>query len=272
MKNWKRKNNKIMLPFFKLPIKELIVKYPVAYSHDLAVKTRAVMRQSRVRAMPVFEDKKLIGIITRSDIVKITSTKSRITVKELLWKPLISIDANTNIISAAKILVDSHIKQAPVLENGKYIGMLLDTEILKMLRLNFEPKRKTVLEVMNVHPQSISPKDSIDKVLFAFEKHTSFPVIDSRKLVGFLTSKEMIESGRARLSKSKFSKSMRKPALVSSVMIKVPDIEKYTLKTSTPIQEAVRKIINANMNMLPVFNHTGIVGIVTKRDLLKAYI
>ncbi|NIW10886.1 MAG: CBS domain-containing protein, partial [Gammaproteobacteria bacterium] len=43
-------------------------KYPSIYADELATKARAILRERRLRTLPVIDDnKRLVGVITRSD-------------------------------------------------------------------------------------------------------------------------------------------------------------------------------------------------------------
>jgi len=257
-----------------MKVKNIVfTKAPTVSKNDLAVRARALMRQYNVRALPVFDDSKLVGIITRSDLVKITSSKSNMTVGGLLWKPLITLDANEDILKTAKILIREDLKQIPILENGKYIGLVRDIDILqRILDLKLKPNKKTVGEVMTSRVKAFSVDDEIEKVWGAVREHSGFPVMQKGKIVGIVSTKELIESKRARIERE--GRAIKKPAKVGHVMrIIIGDEERFLIRSSEPIEKAIRKMLDAELSVLPVAeSHEKLVGIVTRKDLLKAYI
>ncbi len=257
-----------------MKVKEILfTKAPSVSKSDLALRARALMRQYNVRALPVFEDSKLIGVITRSDLIKITSSKSSITVGGLLWKALITLDANEDMLKAAKILLQEDLKQIPILENGKYIGMIRDVDILRAIfDSKVKSRKKTVGEVMTSRVRSFSVDDDIEKVWGAVKEHSGFPVTQKGKIVGIISTRELIESKRARIERE--SRATKKPAKVGHVMrIIIGEEERFLIHPSAPVEKAIKKMLDLELSVLPVAaDHNKLVGIVTRKDLLKAYI
>ncbi len=257
-----------------MKVKDIIfTKAPSVSKNDLAVRARALMRQYSVRALPVFEGAKLVGVITRSDLIKLTSSKSNITVGGLLWRSLVSFDANEDILKAAKLFLKEDMKQAPVLENGNYIGFVRDVDILQsVLDSKTKPNKKTVAEIMTSRVQSFSVDDDVGKVWGAVKGHSGFPVTQKGKIVGIVSTKELLESKRARIERE--SRATKTPAKVGHVMrIIIGNEDKFLIRPSENVEKAIKKMLNAELSVLPVAeNHDKLIGIVTRKDLLKAYV
>jgi signal-transduction protein with cAMP-binding, CBS, and nucleotidyltransferase domain len=68
------------------------------------------------------------GIITITDImdgvVVQNKTLEEVSIYEIMTKPVVSIPSHLNIKYIPRLLNRLHIRQAPVEENGKYIGMI----------------------------------------------------------------------------------------------------------------------------------------------------
>ena len=254
-----------------MAVKDFVVSHPKLSSGDLAVKARAVMRKHGIRAAPVFDKDKLLGFVTRSDLIKITSTKSNITIGGLIWRPVISIGPNADVPSAISLLLKSKIKQLAVLEKGKYVGLIRDVDLLRaVLEKGNAPKKKIVRDVMASPAKSFRQDDSVEKAWFALRKHSGFPVLDGKEVVGLITSKELLNSKAARISRE--SGGVKTPANIGSVMRIVKGEERrFILKPEMPIQEAAKKILDTETSILPVVDK-GLVGIVTKKDLLRGYV
>ena len=254
-----------------MAVKDYIFKHPKVCPSDLAVKARAKMRNYKVRALPVLEGDKLVGIITRSDLIKITSTKSNITVGGFLSKSPIKIEADTPELDAARLMRRHKIKQLPVFENGKYLGIARDTDLLRaFLEKGYKPKKKSVRDIMTKKARSFSTDDSLDKVWFALKDHSGFPVIDKKDVVGLITTEEVLSSKTARLSRE--SGRIKTPPRVQSVMRIIKGEEsRFLVKPSTPIKKAAEKMLDTGSCVLPVVDKT-LVGVVTKRDILGGYV
>ena len=257
-----------------MKVKDIIfTKAPAIAKGDLAVKARALMRQSSTRALPVFDGEKLVGIVTRSDLAKITSTKSNVTVGGLLWKPMVSLDPERSIFDAAKILLKDDIKQLPVLSNGQYLGMVRDIDILKLLLGNKStPKKKTIREIMTSRVKSFSFDENITKVWSSVTQHSSFPVLQAGRIVGVISTKELLNSRGARIERE--SKTVKKPAKIGHIMrIVIGQDDKFLISPDSPIDKAIRKMLDHDLSILIVAEKNNkLIGLVTRKDLLKAYL
>jgi predicted transcriptional regulator len=257
-----------------MKVKDIVfTKAPPVSKNDLAVRARALMRQNSVRALPVFDNEKLIGVITRSDLVKITSTKSNITVGGLLWKPLITADAESDIFEAAKILLKEDMKQIPVTGNSKYIGMVRDIDILQViLDRKLKPKKKSVRDIMTSRVRIFASDESISKVWSSIAEHSAFPVIQAGRIVGIISTKELLDSRSTRIERE--SKAIKNPTKVGHTMrILIGREGKFIVPPDSAVEKAIKKMLDEDLSILIVAeNFKKLIGIVTRKDLLKAYV
>lgn len=102
---------------------------------DATVRTAAeLMREHEVRAVPVVEGDKLVGIVTDWDIVDAFAGEgdelaerpvSAIMTSDKLW----TINADATAAYATAKLQEKRVHHLPVLEDGRYLGMIcLGTE------------------------------------------------------------------------------------------------------------------------------------------------
>jgi len=87
----------------------------------------------------------------------------------------------------------SHHRGFPVLEAGKVVGIVTQTDLVKIQ----ERKRQgieTLREVMTPNPVTVSPEDSLAQVLYLLShfKLSRLPVIDSSRLVGIITRSDIL--------------------------------------------------------------------------------
>jgi CBS domain-containing protein/RNA polymerase-binding transcription factor DksA len=120
---------------------------------------------------PVIEEGKLIGIVSRSDVVRMhaversaeeqlsdfyrsfedpTRAKSpaeessevaarvgeraaELTVRDVMIRRVISVDRDQPLSEVARMMLDGHIHRLPVLENGKLIGLVTTLDIVRLL-------------------------------------------------------------------------------------------------------------------------------------------
>lgn len=92
------------------------------------------------------------------------------------------------------------IRHAPVLDNGKVVGVVTDRDLKDALPSRFtvspkgEPYKKLVEEIMTKNPITAHPMDSVEEIAMVFyeQKVGCLPVISSGNLVGFITETDLL--------------------------------------------------------------------------------
>lgn len=105
----------------------------------------ALFKKEHIRRAPVMKNGKLLGIISESDLLNaspspVTSLSvwemnylmSKVTVKNVMTKKVKTIDVNTPIEEAARVMADSKIGGLPVVRSGKIVGMITETDLFKI--------------------------------------------------------------------------------------------------------------------------------------------
>jgi CBS domain-containing protein len=102
---------------------------------DATVRDAArVMRESDVRAVPVVEGDKLLGIVTDWDIVDAFGAEGDTLAERpvsaiMTTEPLFTIEATSTAAYATAKLQERRVHHLPVLDDGRYAGMIcLGTE------------------------------------------------------------------------------------------------------------------------------------------------
>jgi acetoin utilization protein AcuB len=109
--------------------------------HDALV----MFKKEHIRRAPVIKDGKLVGIVSESDLLNaspstVTSLSiweinyliSKVTVKQVMSKKVKTIDVNTPIEEAARIMADSKIGGVPVMRSGTIAGIITETDLFKI--------------------------------------------------------------------------------------------------------------------------------------------
>jgi len=120
------------------PVITIIPEMPIVDALNL-------MKRERIRRAPVVKDGQLVGIVSDKDLLNaspspVTSLSvwemnyllSKITVKEVMTKKVISVQENTPIEEAARIMVDNKIGGLPVMRDGELIATITETDLFKI--------------------------------------------------------------------------------------------------------------------------------------------
>ena len=77
--------------------------------------------------LPVVEDEKLVGVITKADLLGLV--KSKKILKDIMKKDIISVSSEDRIIHARRIMIDNDVARVTVTKQGKLVGIISDFEI-----------------------------------------------------------------------------------------------------------------------------------------------
>jgi acetoin utilization protein AcuB len=103
------------------------------------------MRQQKVRRLPVVDKKgRLIGIISEKDLLYASPSPatslsvyevgyllSKLQVKEIMTKDVVTISPDAPLEEAARIMVDRAVGGLPVVDKDKLVGIITETDIFK---------------------------------------------------------------------------------------------------------------------------------------------
>ena len=57
------------------------------------------------------------------------------TAAEIMTAPIIAVDVNDDVKKVGEAVLNHHIKQIPVLENGKFVGIITRSDLVRILLL-----------------------------------------------------------------------------------------------------------------------------------------
>ncbi len=239
---------------------------------DFATYVRKLFRDYDYRSFPVIDDdNKLVGVITRGDILNITSTRSNILVSGLMSQPVYFTTSDESLTKVAEIIVKNNVGRMQVIKSTNdrtLIGMISTHDILKKF-IEKEPNKKFVRDVMTEDVKSCSPYDEITKIWDKMLEtgFSGIPVVKKGKLIGIITRIDIIRSGHVRISREGDKGKVRRSTAVGKIM-KTPII---SVQPDTPTIEAAKIVIEKNIGRLPVLDDEKLVGIVDREDLIKAW-
>ena len=126
----------------------------------------AMFRNEHIRRAPVMREGKLVGIVSERDLLNASPSSattlsiwelnyliSKVKVKNVMTKKVITVDADTPIEEAAKIMADKKIGGLPVVSAGKVVGMITETDLFKILLELMGARQKAIRVTVTVPDQ-----------------------------------------------------------------------------------------------------------------------
>ena len=126
---------------------ERMTKDPIVIRDDTPIdKALKIMRENKVRRMPVLNDKgALVGIVSERDLLfaspspattlsiyELHYLMSRIKVADVMTEEVITVTEDTPLLEAARVMVDKRIGGLPVERKGELVGIITETDLFKI--------------------------------------------------------------------------------------------------------------------------------------------
>lgn len=114
-----------------MKVSDIMKKAVVVDDSSITLKQAAkIMTERKIGSLIILKEDKIIGILTESDVVKdIDSINKKLS--ELMSKDIISIDKNSIIEDAARLMKQNKIKRLPVLDGKNLVGIVTATDIIQ---------------------------------------------------------------------------------------------------------------------------------------------
>ncbi len=110
------------------------------------VEALNLMRREHIRRTPVVKGGQLVGIISEADLLNASPSPatslsvwelnyllSKLEVKDVMTKNVLTVSEDTPIEEAARIMVDNKVGGLPVMRDGRTVGIITETDLFKIL-------------------------------------------------------------------------------------------------------------------------------------------
>lgn len=128
-------------------IKDMMTKNPITVdSETLVLDAQKVMKENNIRRLPIVNKGKLVGIVTKHDLLEASPSPatslsvyelnyllSKMKVKDIMKKNPVTVTPNTPFEEALRIGQEKKIGAFPVVEDGKLVGITTESDIIRFL-------------------------------------------------------------------------------------------------------------------------------------------
>ncbi|MGQ9489610.1 MAG: CBS domain-containing protein [Anaerolineae bacterium] len=127
---------------------ERMTRNPITISETASIDDGLhLMRERKVRRLPVLDASgQMVGIVSDKDLLHAAPSPatslsvyelhyllSKLTIKQVMSRPVITVTPDTPLEEAARIMADNKIGGLPVVEGDKLVGIITETDIFKIL-------------------------------------------------------------------------------------------------------------------------------------------
>lgn len=230
-----------------------------------------LMEKKRISRVAVTSDGNLCGILTEKDLADHIgssrhgqSSPSSLHISTAMNSPVISIEKDVSIRSAAKMMLEKGISSLPVLNENGLTGIVTKTDMVGTM----DKSEEKLENIMKRGAITVSENDRIvhARRLMLDNKIRRVVVVDEGKIIGILTErgtakaifefKQTSEGGHS----TRIRKLLVKDAMTPRVI---------TLDVTALVKDALKVMTENKFSGIPLTMKGKLVGMVTKTDILK---
>ncbi len=253
-------------------VKDVFSKeFSTVKENDPLSKCLDLFKKETQPVLAVVDEKgKYAGVIARRWVVRARLDPATAKVKTLMRaSPKIGPEVSLN--KAAKLMIQSGVRQLPVFEKEKLRGFLTDEAIIHGAVAQ-EWGNTAIEQIMTKAPHTIEAHRSVGAVLSLFREHniSHAPVIENGKLVGIISTQDIVEHIFQPNQRQTQGDIKGEKIHVLSIPAKgIMTTPVVTVTPQTMLKEAESKMHKFNVHCLAVVSKARLVGIATKLDFLE---
>jgi chloride channel protein, CIC family len=135
-----------------------------------------------------------IHITQDSDI---SDSWAELTAADLMQRRVETLSSQMTLTEAVQAFSSSHHRGFPIVDNGKLIGIITQTDLSDLSRRSaIKDGEITLADIMTPQPVTVNPRDPLTQVLYLLNrfKLSRLPVTEGQKLVGIITRADIIRA------------------------------------------------------------------------------
>jgi CBS domain-containing protein len=128
-------------------VKDWMTPNPICVSPGTTLpEAHHLMKKHHIRRLPIVDDGKLVGIVTRGDvrgaepseatslsIYEVNYLLSKLTLDRIMTKKPITVAPETTVGEAAQLMLEHKVAGLPVVDGGRVVGILTESDIFRLV-------------------------------------------------------------------------------------------------------------------------------------------
>ncbi|MEH2208429.1 MAG: chloride channel protein [Nostoc sp.] len=191
----------------KVPITAIVIVFEMTTDFNLVlplmiVSVAAYLVADKVVPGSLYEKLLELKGITLTKEVAMEGALTKLTAKDVMQERVETLDAEMSLEEAMQAFARSHHRGFPVVEDSKLVGIVTQSDLLKIRESTNHTLRDRNLadillkEIMTSVPMTVSPIHTLSNVLYLLDRYqiSRLPVVDRRKLIGIITRADIIRA------------------------------------------------------------------------------
>jgi len=241
---------------------DFMVEVPVLKFNDQITKARQILRDNRFREVYVVDAKKnLLGYIDLTDGLRVTATKSNVTVEGFVKDAPMASPADT-VERVAKTMREYRTDSVAVVDPVPHLlGGVLLSDIFPVI-ISRNELRGMVSDYMTRDVTAASPTDTVQKIytLIMESGFSAFPVVKKKRIIGLISRRDLIRTRRVQSVIANHAHTTIEEVMSKNVVTIGPD---------ETVSSAAELLVKHDVSRLPVIEGDRIAGIIDRHDILS---
>lgn len=163
---------------------------------EIVVSAAKIMSDGKISCLVVIDQGNVVGIVTETDVLRRVGENGkdiyRTKLSRIMSCPVESVTSDLSVLEASKIMGSKHIKRLPIIDEGKLVGIVTQTDLVRAL--TSYGLWRDVSEIMSRNIAGIQIHASVAEAaeIMASRELSCIIVMDGDDLAGILTQKDML--------------------------------------------------------------------------------
>jgi len=229
----------------------------------LVVSAAKAMAQKKISCLVVLDGQNIAGILTETDvlrrIVRNGKDSYQTTLAQIMSCPVEAVPAHLSILAASEVMGQKHVKRLPVVQDGKLVGILTQTDLVRAL--TSYGMWRDISEIMSSDVAVVAKTATVAEAaeVMTSQEISCVVVVEGEQAVGVLTKKDLL--GRV--------VALRKDPAITTIE-EVMSSPVASVSSSYSVFSSSRIMEEMNIRRLVVTRDKRLCGIVTQTDIFMA--
>ncbi|MEM4911941.1 MAG: CBS domain-containing protein, partial [Metallosphaera sp.] len=230
------------------------------------------MREANQWVVPVVNNKKLVGILSFKDLIR---RRVNLETKIInVSSPVVSLSKKDDFTKIIVKFYTTKVRAIPVVDDSKnLLGMISREQVISYLLNTNQLDSGKAREFMSSPPLSLNPEDSVAKARWNMVRDnvSRLPVLEEKKLVGIVTTRDIVNALYVPLSERKRSSILtEEERIMASPVKEIMTSPVITVNGTDSLKEVAQKLLKYKISGAPVMEGDFVAGVISGIDLIKS--